>query len=204
MLSMDMLLMSIAYIALAEILVLPLSIAIAKILNTSDDATSLATQTVSDPELKKDRLRYTKNTTSATLAYVAILFNVFYFVSIYSSDVGNYYYTKTIGFSVICNLLFLLATFLCSEGVKNYKFGYALAFIVLGLFQLIRIISIPLDAHSKVISLNGSQVKVMDDQQFIWVCLCLVCSALACFAAAAIGLNKTKILRDYEKKIANN
>ena len=57
---------------------------------------------------KKDRLRYTKNKFSANLAYVAILFNVLYFVSIYSSDVDTYYYTMTIGFSVLYNLIFHL------------------------------------------------------------------------------------------------
>jgi hypothetical protein len=77
-------------------------------------------------DIKKDRLRYTKNTKSSTFALIAILSNVFYFVSLYSSDVGNFYYNKTIGASVICNLLFLLFTFLCSEGVKNYKMSYSI------------------------------------------------------------------------------
>ena len=48
--------------------------------------------------VKKDRLRFTKNKISATLCYLAILFNVLYFVNIYSSDVGNYYYSITIIF----------------------------------------------------------------------------------------------------------
>ena len=46
--------------------------------------------------IKKDRLRYTKNKLSANLAYLAIVFDVLYFVSIYSSDVDTYYYTITI------------------------------------------------------------------------------------------------------------
>lgn len=152
-------------------------------------------------DIKKDRLRYTKNSTSATLAYLAILFNVFYFVSIYNKDVGNYYYSITIGASVICNLLFLLFTFLSSEGVKSYKLGYAFAFIPLGLFQLLRIFGIPTDAHNTVVSLDGENVRIMDDKQFLWLVICLVISAACCFAAAGIGIHKTRTLRNYEKQI---
>lgn len=152
-------------------------------------------------DIKKDRLRYTKNTISATLSYIAILFNVLYFVSIYSSDVGNYFYTMTIGFSVICNLLFLLVTFLASEGIKNYKIGYAIALIPLGLFQIIRIFGIPMNAHGSILLLNKVEVQVMEDKQFYWVCTCLIISAIACFIASAIGIYKTVVLENYKKQI---
>jgi hypothetical protein len=155
-------------------------------------------------DIKKDRLRYTKNSSSATQAYVAILFNVFYFVSIYNKDVGNFYYNKTIGFSVICNLLFLLAAFLCSEGVKNYKIGYALAFIPLGILQIVRVFNIPLNAYNTIISLDGSLVRVMDAKQIIWTSIFLICSAAACFATAIGGIYKTKMLKDYQKTIEEN
>ena len=153
-------------------------------------------------DIKKDRLRYTKNTSSSTQAYIAIIFNVLYFVSIYHKDIGLYYYTNTIGFSVVCNLLFLLGAFLCSEGVKNYKLGYSIAFIPLGVFQLVRIFGIPMNAHTTVTSHNGSLAVVMGDAQFIWVCICLICSALACFATAATGIIKTKTLREYEQSLS--
>ena len=90
--------------------------------------------------IKRDRLRFIKNTASANLAYLAILFNVLYFVSIYSSDPGNYYYNIEIGVSVIYNLLFLLTAFLSSEGLKGYKKSYAIIIIVIGALQLVRIL----------------------------------------------------------------
>ena len=153
-------------------------------------------------DIKKDRLRYIKNSASSMQAYTAILFNVLYFVSIYNKDVGNFYYTKTIGFSVICNLLFLLSAFLCSEGVKNYKLGYSLAFIPLGVFQLVRIFGIPLNAYNSVVAINGSLQRVMQPKQLIWACICLIASAAACFAAAIGGVRKTKMLRDYEASLS--
>ena len=74
--------------------------------------------------VKRDRMRYIKNSLAANLAILGILFDVFYFVKIYQSDVGTYYYTILIGVSIVYNLVFLLAVFLASEGVKNYKAGY--------------------------------------------------------------------------------
>lgn len=152
-------------------------------------------------DIKKDRLRYTKNTKSSTFALIAIVFNVLYFVSIYSSDVGNYYYSKTIGASVICNLLFLLFTFLCSEGVKNYKISYSILLIVLGAFQIVRIWGIPTAAFNTYITLTGVEIRVMESNQFTWVCVCLVISAISCFISAAIGIYQTTVLRNYEKQI---
>lgn len=152
-------------------------------------------------DIKKDRLRYTKNTLSSTLAIVAIVFNVLYFVSIYNSDVGNYYYSINIGYSILSNLLFLLFTFLSSEGVKNYKYEYSYLLFVLGGFQILRIFGIPMDAHSTYLRIDGKDVLVMDDNQFIWTLVCLIISAICCFAAAIIGIIKTKTLRDYEKSL---
>ena len=156
-------------------------------------------------DIKKDRLRYTKNSSSATQAYIAIISNVLYFISIYSYNKysGNFYYSKTIGFSVISNLLFLLMAFLFSEGVKNYKLSHCIAFIPLGAFQLLRIVGIPSKAHNYVFLLDGSATRVMNDKQFIFTCVCLCCSALACFATAITGIRKTKILREYEKTLSN-
>ena len=86
------------------------------------------TQEMNDQMIKQDRMRYIKNTTSSRLCYLAILLNVLYFVSIYKSDVGSWYYQILVGGSIVYNLLFMLMAFLASEGVKNYqeKFSYLL------------------------------------------------------------------------------
>ena len=75
--------------------------------------------------IKRDRMRFIKNSQSANLCYLAILLNVFYFVSIYKSDVGSYYYNILIGVSIVYNLIFMLAVFLSSEEVKNYNIKYS-------------------------------------------------------------------------------
>ena len=145
-------------------------------------------------------MRFTKNTSSSTLCYLAILFNVFYFVSIYSSNVGNYYYSTTIGLSVVYNLLFLLFTFLCSEGVKGYSKNYSIFVAIIGVLQIGRIFYIPMKAHSAIIALEGVETVVMEDKQFAFVVICLVLSSICCIAAGIIGVVKTTILENYKKE----
>jgi len=143
-----------------------------------------------DRTTQLDRMRYTKNTASSRLALLAIVFDVLFFISIYKSDVGTYYYTAMIGASIIYNLVFLLAAFLCSEGVKNYQTSYSWAMIVLGIGQIVRIFILPLDAHNTVVS----GAPVMGDAQFIRVTIYLAASALCLFAGAVINLKKSRAL----------
>lgn len=150
--------------------------------------------------IKKDRLRYTKNKLSANLAYLAILFDVLYFVSIYSSDVDTYYYTITIGFSVLYNLVFLLTAFLSSEGVKNYKINYSWIIMVVGVLQFVRILGIPRMAHSTVLTLDGVDTVVMGDKQFAYVVACLIISGVACIASGIAGVYKATVLNNYMKE----
>lgn len=152
--------------------------------------------------IKRERLFYTKNTLSSTFCYIAILANVLYYVSIYSSDVGNYYYSYTIGLSVVYNLLFLLFSFLCSEGVKKYSKSYSAFIAVIGVLQIGRIFYIPMKAHSTLISLEGAETAVMDDSQFYYVVICLAVSAAFCIAAGVIGFIKSMRLDVYKKEIA--
>ena len=147
--------------------------------------------------IKLDRLRYTKNTASSRLVYLAILLDVFFFVSIYKSDVGSYYYNILIGASILYNLIFMLAAFLASEGVKNYKKGYTWLLMALGAIQVARIFIIPVQAHAATISIKKVSYQVMENGQFIRVTLYLALSALCLFAAAVINLQKSNALASH-------
>lgn len=143
-----------------------------------------------DRYIELDRMRFTKNTQSSRLAYLAILFDVLFFISVYKSDVENYYYTIVIGASIIYNLVFLLVTFLASEGVKNYKKSYSWVMIVLGVIQIARIFIIPLNAHNTVLAAG----PVMDTFQFIRLIIYLVASAACLFLSAYLNLQKSRAL----------
>ena len=110
-------------------------------------------------QVQLDRMRFTKNLLGSRLVYLAILFNVLYFVSVYESDVGNWYYQALIGVSVVYNLVFMLVAFLSSEGVKNYKTGYGYVLLGLGAGQIARIFILPLMAHSAITKRSDPVLK---------------------------------------------
>ncbi|MBQ3668718.1 MAG: hypothetical protein II920_05785 [Clostridia bacterium] len=162
--------------------------------------------------MEVDRMRFTKNTASSRLAILAIVFNVLYFISIYKSDVGNYYYTALIGVSIVYNLVFMLTTFLCSEGVKNYNRSYSKVLIIVGILQIVRIFILPLKMHNTLMSsapvestlhiLNyyipvTKDLVVMETWQFVRVVIYLAASAFCLFRSAVINLKKSRALNDH-------
>jgi hypothetical protein len=148
--------------------------------------------------IQRDRMRFTKNTASSSLALLAILLNVFYFVSIYKSDVGTYYYTILIGASIIYNLVFMLATFLCSEGVKNYKASFGYAMIVIGVLQIIRIFILPMHASKATIVIKEVETIVMGPGQFTRLLVYLIASAACLIAGGIIAIYKSRELAQHE------
>lgn len=144
--------------------------------------------------IKRDRLRFQKNKLSANLTLLAIVLNALYFVSIYKTDVGDYYYTFLIGISVVYNLLFMLIAFLSSEGVKAYKVGYSYVLMGLGAGQIARIFIIPLQAKNATLVVNGVEAAAMENSHFIRLCAYLAASAVLCIAAGIINLSKAQML----------
>ena len=147
-----------------------------------------------DRFIQRDRMRFTKNTLSSGLALLAILFNVLYFVSIYKSDVGSYYYNILMGASVLYNLLFMLVVFLSSEGVKGYKLSFAFVLLVVGALQILRIFILPARAHAAVVTISKQKTIVMQTAQFVRVVIYLSASAACCFVAGAVGIRKSRAL----------
>ena len=87
--------------------------------------TTVKANDMSDEFIKKDRMRYVKNKLSGNLAVLSIILNALFFISIYKSNVGQYYYKPLIGGSIVYNLLFMMIVFLVSEGSKNYQINYS-------------------------------------------------------------------------------
>ena len=157
--------------------------------------------TAEELTIRRDRMRFIKNSLSANLCYIGILFDVFYFVSLYKSDVGSYYYNIMIGASIVYNLLFLLAVFLASEGVKNYKMGYSYLLAAVGVMQIVRIFVIPMKAHSATTLVNGVETAVMSDGQFYRILVFLVVSAACLIASAAVNYSRCRELTAHLKTL---
>jgi len=148
-----------------------------------------------DQYIRLDRMRYTKNTMASGLALLSILFDVFFFISIYESNVGSWYYNILIGASILYNLVFLLAAFLSSEGIKNYKIGYSYLMVALGIGQIIRIFIYPVKAHNATVKIQEQAVTVMENPQFIRCTLYLVLSAACLIVGAYVGMTRSKQLK---------
>lgn len=159
--------------------------------------------TQEDRLIQTDRMRFTKDTLSSNLVLLAIIFNVFYFVSIYQSDVGSYYYTMLTGASIIYNLIFLLTAFLASEGVKGRKKGFTPLLVAIGVGQLIRIGIIPARAHGATVALKGEELAVMGNGQYTWCLICLTVSGICCIAAGITSLIHNRTLSAYMKSLEN-
>ena len=161
-------------------------------------------------QIQLDRMRFTKNTLGSRLVYLAILFNVFYFVSVYESDVGTWYYQALIGISIVYNLLFMLIAFLSSEGVKNYKMGYGYLLLGLGGGQIARIFILPRIAHAALTKRSDPVLKkvvdipVMENNQFTFVIVFLCLSAACCIVAGAISIIRSRKLAAYNASLLEN
>lgn len=157
--------------------------------------------TAEERTIQRDRMRFTKNSLSSNLAILGILANVFYFVSIYKSDVGTYYYSYIIGISIVYNLIFMLAVFLSSEGVKNYKRNYSYLLAAIGVIQIVRIFIIPVDAHRTTVDLNGQSVLVMQNAQFTRVLIYLIISAVCLVSSAVVNFIRCNELEAHLKTL---
>lgn len=151
--------------------------------------------------IQRDRMRFVRNAASANLCYLGILFNVFYFVNLYRSDVGTYYYQIFIGASIVYNLLFLLTVFLASEAVKNYVRSYTYLLFAVGAMQVVRIFYIPTRAHAAITAVNGVDVPVMGDGQFYRLLVYLLISAACLLASAAVNFKKCRELAEHMKTL---
>jgi hypothetical protein len=145
--------------------------------------------------IRLDRMRYTKNSMASGLALLSILFDVFFFISIYESNVGSWYYNVLMGASILYNLIFLLAAFLSSEGIKNYKISYAYLMIALGIGQVIRIFIYPVTAHNATVTIQEQAVTVMENPQFIRCAAYLLISACCLFVGAVVGMQRSRQLK---------
>lgn len=150
-----------------------------------------------DAYVRVDVMRYKKNKVSSSLAVLAILFNALFFVDIYRSDVGTWYYGIMIGASIVYNLLFMMIVFLISEGSKNYKIQYSWFAILLGAMQFVRLLFYPRMAHAAQTQATGEIVQVMKDSQMIRVSCFLVLSGLCLILSGVIGMMKCTALRKH-------
>jgi hypothetical protein len=149
---------------------------------------------MNDQSVRLDRMRFTKNTTSSRLVLLAIVLDALYFVSLYRINL-DYYYNMMMGASILYNLVFMLAAFLASEGVKNYRQGFSWVLCALGAGQIVRIFIWPTQAHATSVTVAGQEILAMSNGQFVRAVIYLAASAACLFVAAAVNFTKSRALK---------
>ena len=163
--------------------------------------------------IQLDRMRYNKNLFSSRICYLAILFDVLYYVTIYEIN-NNRFYEVLMGISVVYNLVFLLMCFLASEGVKNYKEGYGYLLLGMGIGQIVRIFILPAKASQTLTSVTmvkvGKKMRekveeiapAITPQQHTLVIVFLCLSAACCLIAGVVAIVRSRKLHAYNASLA--
>ena len=161
--------------------------------------------------IHSDILRYKTNKLPASLALLGIVFNCLYFCLLYGYKTSFFSMWK-IGFSVVLTLVFLLITFLASEGIKAYNKKFTIVLIVLAAVQIIRMFGLPLEALIHDTNLAEGEIRALGELRYFGIDLnsatsytllivWLAASAACLVAAAVLGyINCTK-LEKFQKKI---
>ncbi len=158
-------------------------------------------KTAEDRLIERDRMRFVKNSACANLCYLALLFNVFYFVLMYRQDVANYYYNIQIGASIIYNLVFMLIVFMSSESVKHYHKNYTYVLLAVGLMQIVRIFVMPTRAHNATVVVEEVTKIVMDDWTYTKAVIYLGVSAAALIYSAVLNFTRCTALEAHVKSL---
>ena len=163
--------------------------------------------------IHSDIMRYKTNKLPASLALLGIVFNCLYFCLLYGFKTSFFSMWK-IGISVVLTLVFLLITFLASEGIKAYNKKFTIVLLVLAAVQIIRMFGLPLEALLYDGGLAADEVHALGDLRYFGIDLSsgasytllviwLAASAACLLASAIIGyINCTK-LDNFQKKIDN-
>ena len=101
-----------------------------------------------------EKKKYKNDTFAYVFVLLGIVFNCFAFIKLYEQN-SQFFYDYNMAFSVLFNLIFMLAVFLTAENVKKYHRSYAIVAIVIGVLQFLRIFEYVADAyHAEAIAKN--------------------------------------------------
>lgn len=91
------------------------------------------------------RMKYQKDTRSSMLCILSLLFNVYYFISVFRS--GDITPDVIMGLDVVVNIVFMMLVFLTSEKLKAYTPKWNRIAAALGVFEALRVFILPLHYH---------------------------------------------------------
>ena len=139
------------------------------------------------------RMRYQTDKRSSSLCILAIVFNVIYFLSLYSNN--NLNPDFSMGLDVLYNILFMLFAFLASEKVKTYTKSWALPTIIGGCLQFARIMWMP--AHYL-------KAETLTHDKWLILVIALAASGVCLILAGISCYSNSSLLEKYLEKENNH
>ena len=162
--------------------------------------------------ISSDIMRYKTNKLPASLALLGIVFSCLYFCLLYGFK-ESFFSQWKIGISVMLTLVFLLVTFLASEGIKSYKKNYSIVLLVLAVVQVIRMFGLPLEAlrydaglaatDKHALTIRYFFVDLPSGVSYTILIVWLAASAACLVAAAVIGYINCVRLESFQKKVSS-
>lgn len=124
-----------------------------------------------------DRMQYQSDKLSYWLCVLGIVFNMVYFVAVYTNR--SIVPDVTIGADVIINIIFMMVVFMASEKLKAYSKHWNVYAILAGAVQFFRTLWLP--NHYK-------QLEMLIEKKYTFVIACLIISGSLLILA---GINAT-------------
>lgn len=144
--------------------------------------------------IKTDIMRYKPNKVSFLFCVLSIVLNVAMFLIIYQE--AHCTSNVLLGIDLVINVVFMLAVFLLSEKTKAYNIKAGYIAIVMGIFEMLRILFIPLYYYNKHLTFleTGNGIIGLSQGQFIWCVVLMVVSGIFLIAAGIDTIIKSRRL----------
>jgi TRAP-type uncharacterized transport system fused permease subunit len=136
-----------------------------------------------------ERMQYQIDRLSYWLCVLSIVFNVVYFVSIYTNKVVAP--DLTIGVDVIVNIVFMMIVFLGGEKLKAYQKKWNIYVMLIGAVQILRIFFIPM---------HFRELEMLTGDEYTMVIVWILISGILLLLAGINSSINLKILSRYDER----
>ncbi len=133
-----------------------------------------------------ERMRYKNDRLASWLCLLSIVFNVWYFITLYSSFTVAP--DQWLGIDILINILFLLAGFMASEKAKVYAKEWSYVMFCMAAAQLARMFWLPERYHELEQLVGGAYLTAR---------FTILASALLMLLAGAVCFVNSTALRKY-------
>lgn len=127
--------------------------------------------------IKVARMRYQTDKRSSRLCILAIVFNIAYFLMLYSNN--DLAPDMNMGLDVLYNIIFMLIAFLASEKTKAYDKKWSYIVAVVGILEILRILWVP--AHYRKLEMLTSSKWMMLVAALLLAGGSLILAGLSCY-----------------------